>query len=172
METGKRMTDVANSLNDVQSRAAFFAVQAVPGPHKTKRLASILECSTDMAWRLRRGEGWTVSRLEIASRRFGWSFVNFVFGPVTGGAGGPSNALAAEIAELETVVSRLATAWRAGPRDLVGAGVVDGGTVRPAVVAAGKAGASHGEGSDGSRLRGGDSARHPVMAQSIKRAAE
>lgn len=115
------MNEHAIALSGIQERAGFFAELAVPGPHKDKRLAAMLDCSPNMAYRLRRGEGWTADRLALAAKKFGWRWVQAVFGPIAGQGG--SDVFEHEIASLRARLDVLSVGLRGGPFHDSGSGV-------------------------------------------------
>ena len=117
------MNTAVGELNEVQQRAAWYVNLTTSGRHQDKRLAEIFKVTPNMAYRLKRGEGWTVSRIEQAARYFGQTFVDCVFGPVTGQAGG--NFVANQIAQFRSRVDDLAADFLRGPfadRDGPGSG--------------------------------------------------
>jgi hypothetical protein len=173
MSSDKRMSVSEISLSETQQRAGWYVGRATQGPHQDKRGAQLLRCSPNMFWRLKNGEGWTVERLTLAAKVFGHSFVDVVFGPVTGqAAGGPHDALAEELAELQSVVQRLAASWRRGPLDAGGGDLVDRGRADRDRVAALQAVGDRLQGRDGAQSDSSNSERHPAMDAPIKRAAE
>jgi hypothetical protein len=70
---------IAQHHNRIAQRAGLFLDQNFPGPHKDKRVAQHLGISPNMASLLRRGQSWTIDRLDQVREIYGWSFVRFVF---------------------------------------------------------------------------------------------
>lgn len=168
---GKRSMNT-ETCNEIAERATWFVTRIDAGKHADKRTAQRFNVSVRMAQMLRSGQGWTLARVEQARRSFGPSFDHMVFGPLAGQAGGPSHALAEELAQLQSTINRLATAWRRGPMDDGGDGLVAPGIVRSGGVAAGEAGRDRLESVAVADRDSGDPARHPAMAAPVKRAAE
>lgn len=73
---GKRITVLGNAI---ALRAGRYLDDHFSGSNRNKRIAQWGECSPEMAKVLRRGEGWTVARLQAAAQTFGWAFVAYVF---------------------------------------------------------------------------------------------
>jgi hypothetical protein len=65
--------------NTIAQRAGQFLDEIFPGPHKDKRLAQHLGISSNMASLLRRGQSWTIDRLDQLRDLHGWDFVRYVF---------------------------------------------------------------------------------------------
>src|SRR5581483_11149042 len=107
MSRDRRMSDIAQNGNEITSRLRFYFETQIMGPHKVKRLAQIFDCSPDMAKLLKRGEGWTLARMEQARKHFGPSFIDFVFGPL----GGQQDV----VTRLENKVDTLLASFTRGP---------------------------------------------------------
>lgn len=114
METGKRMSADEMSLSEPQKRAGWYVERVTHGPHQDKRGAALLRCSPNMFWRLKRGEGWTVERLSLAAKVFGHSFVEVVFGPLTGQGRGLDD-ISQHVAEFDAAYERLKRCVVGGP---------------------------------------------------------
>lgn len=113
MSREKDMNAASESLSEIQQRAAWYVDRATFGRHQDKRLAEMLRVSPNMAYRLKKGEGWTVERLGVAAQRFGWTFIQCVFGPVAGQRGGFD--VTEQIADLRKRVDTLAASVASGP---------------------------------------------------------
>jgi hypothetical protein len=173
MSRDDRMSAGEIQLHETQSRAGWYVSRATEGRNQDKRGAALLRCSPTMFWRLKNGDGWTVERMSLAARVFGRSFVDVVFGPITGQAGGPAHdALAAEITELETIVARLGAHWRRAPGELLAARLAARGPDGAVGVVAGADREIRRQGVAGDELDSGDSRGSETVAGAVKRAAE
>lgn len=105
------MTGYSDSLT--AQRAGSFLETQIMGAHKDKRIAQAFGISPSMAKLLRRGQGWTVRRFEQAAKIFGRSFVDCVYGPITGQGG--QNGLNARVEQMAARIERLETAVACGP---------------------------------------------------------
>jgi hypothetical protein len=70
---------IAERHNTIARRAGLFLDEIFSGPHKDKRVAQHLGISSNMASLLRRGQSWTIDRLEQVRHIHGWDFVRYVF---------------------------------------------------------------------------------------------
>lgn len=113
MSRDKRMNTATNSLHGVQYRAGKYVDASTFGRHQDKRLAEIFGCSPSMAYRLKRGEGWTIERVAQASRHFGRAFLDHVFAPVTGQPGG--DLVSTHVAQLKASADALVASALRGP---------------------------------------------------------
>lgn len=169
MARNRKANVTAETANEIAARATWFLNQTDGGAHGDKRVASRFSISLSMAKLLRRGQGWTLARIEQARRSYGPSFDHMVFGPITGGG----HALESEIAQLQSAVNRLATAWRRGPLDIGDPDLAFGRVADPYRVAPVEDSERRDQGEHTPQLRSGNSRRHPAMdAPIVRKAAE
>lgn len=79
MATGPVVSETSCLENGIADRAAAFLAVNHAGPHATKRISRAFGISLGMAKLLRAGRGWTVARLDQATRIYGGAFRSFVF---------------------------------------------------------------------------------------------
>lgn len=94
--------------NEIATRAGRALDQLVPGPNRDKLIATAFEVSPRFARYLRAGCGWTVERLEQASRLFGVDFDLLLYTPTAAEHRAELMALQARSAELGESYARLA----------------------------------------------------------------
>ena len=103
----------AEYVSEIAQRAGWFTSANIAGRNADKNTAQRFGISVRMAQLLRRGEGWTLHRLEQAQRIFGPVFGQMVFGPLA--AGGGEDALAREIADVRQRLDLIVATWLRGP---------------------------------------------------------
>lgn len=112
MDTQRKGSVTDASANEIASRATWFVTRVDSGAHADKRTAQRFGVSVSMAKLLRRGQGWTLARVEQARRSFGPSFDHMVFGPLT--AGGQDD-ISHHVAEFDAAYERLKRCVVGGP---------------------------------------------------------
>lgn len=105
----------SNLAAGISRRAGAYLERAYAGPHRNKRIAQDLDCGVHVVKELRRGGAWTALRWAQLTRRFGWDFLGYVFGPLAGDEARYAATVNERIEYLRAELDRLAKELARGP---------------------------------------------------------
>jgi hypothetical protein len=105
-EKGRNMAHLDQTM-DLGARVRWFIRGNYQGGGTIKRLCREFNWNEAKAKRVFNGEGIRGDDLDLMAKRWGWRFVDFIFGPMTGQSAGGRDDISQHVAELRASVERL-----------------------------------------------------------------